>query len=101
MATRLAGKICHALIFLALSNFNRAPTDIKPTRIVVDLDAEKGVEPRAPNPAKPDERSNVHNVFIKKANNHGVNLHLIKDYLDGRSDFNNGILEAISKYELL
>lgn len=36
-------------------------------------------------------------VRIVKAKNNKIHLHLIRDYLDGKSDFNNGILEAISE----
>ena len=56
----------------------------------MDLDAEKGQTPRP-------GRDNKHNVRIGKAKNDKIYLSVIADYLEGRCDMNNSIIEAISK----
>lgn len=55
----------------------------------VDLDKEKGQPSRA-------DRDNTHMVRIQKAKNDKIHLSNIREYLDGKCDFNNGILEAIA-----
>ena len=55
---------------------------------MVDLDAEKGQTPR-PN------HENKHRVGIKFSKK--VQLASVRAYLDGKMDFDNGILEGISK----
>ena len=69
----------------------RSPFDFpNGLRIQVDLDAERGQVPRP-------GRENRHNVRIVKAKNDKIYLSVIKDYLDGKCDMNNTVLEAISK----
>ena len=61
---------------------------------VVDFDAEKGKRPRKDehgNP-KPDQ----HRVAIKFAKK--IDLGMVREYLEGHSDFHNGIVEGISKF---
>lgn len=54
----------------------------------VDLDAEKGQTPK-------EEHKNVHRIVIKYSKK--IQLETVRAYLDGKIDFNNGILEGISK----
>lgn len=54
----------------------------------VDLDAEKGQAPRTNKP-------NTHRVVIKYSKK--IQLETVRAYLDGKMDFNNGVLEGISK----
>lgn len=69
----------------------RSPVDFQNgLRVQVDLDAE---EKRAARPG----RENKHMVRISKAKNNKIYLSVVRDYLDGRCDFNDGILEGISK----
>lgn len=63
---------------------------------MVDLDAEKGRTPRTD--GKADDRDNKHRVVIKFAKK--VQLATVRGYLDGQIDFDNGILEGISKTSL-
>ncbi|KAL6721013.1 Protein argonaute [Lecanora helva] len=58
-------------------------------RLEVDLDKERGRE-------KKDDRPNIHRIRISKARNDKIHLAVVREYLHGRCDFNNGILEAIS-----
>ena len=61
---------------------------------VVNFDTEKGKRPRLDeqgNP-KPDE----HRVAIKFAKK--IDLGLVREYLAGHSDFHNGIVEGVSKF---
>ena len=65
----------------------------KPRSFVVDFDAEKGKRPRIKEgKPQPDQ----HRVAIKLARK--VQLSTIREYLEGRADFDKGILEGISKF---
>ena len=55
---------------------------------MVDLDVEQG---------RPSREDNKHRCRIVKAKNGKIRMSLIQDYLEGRTDFNTGLLEAISK----
>ena len=66
----------------------RSPKDLGELRIMVDLDEEKKKEPRK-------GRENTHRVRIAKTKR--IHLSVVQDYLDGRTNFNEGILETISK----
>ena len=61
---------------------------------VVDFDAEKGKRPRVDkdNNAKPDQ----HRVAVKLAKK--IDLGMVREYLEGHSDFHNGIVEGVSKF---
>ena len=61
---------------------------------VVDFDAEKGKRPRVDQQgnAKPDQ----HRVAVKLAKK--IDLGMVREYLEGRSDFHNGIVEGISRF---
>lgn len=61
-------------------------TDIS---LVVDLDRERGIE------LKEGRTPNQHRVVIRKTN--AVNLEAVPAYLEGRSSFDNTVLEAISE----
>ncbi|MCJ1470295.1 hypothetical protein MMC07_008940 [Pseudocyphellaria aurata] len=56
--------------------------------LVVDLDQERAFTPR------PGRQPNEHRVSIRKTN--AVNLAALQGYLDGRMQFNNTVLEAIT-----
>ncbi len=56
---------------------------------IVDRDAEKGQAPRE------GGRDNKHRVVIKFAKK--VQLATVRAYLEGKIDFDNGVLEGISK----
>lgn len=58
-------------------------------KLVVDLDAERGLTPRE------GRTPNVHHVVIR--NSKPVNLSVIDHYLGGQMSFDNSVLEAISK----
>ena len=58
-------------------------------RLMVDLDQERGIPPRE------GRAPNVHRVTIRKAK--VVNLGVLDAYLGGKMDFDNSVLEAISK----
>lgn len=58
-------------------------------RLHIDLDKERGIPPRE------GRAPNVHRVSIRKAKI--VNLSVLEAYLGGRMDFDNSVLEAISK----
>lgn len=58
----------------------------------VDLDEERKV------PAKEGRPPNRHRVIIRKTNK--VNLSTLKFYLERRANFDNSVLEAISKTSL-
>ena len=60
---------------------------------MVDLDAEKGQAPRVGRDGKAIE--NKHRVAIKFAKK--VQLATTRAYLEGKMDFDNGVLEGISK----
>lgn len=71
-----------------VTHSTRGPNDYGPElRILVDLDAEQGITPRA-------GRENQHRVVIKKAGQ--VNLQSVQSYMIGQSDFNNHVLMAIN-----
>ncbi len=90
-ATRSAGKSLLSSILILLIDIIRSPVDFgKGVRVQVDLDAEKGQQSRG-------GRDNKHSVRIEKARNDRIYLSVVRDYLDGKCDFNNGILEAISE----
>lgn len=57
--------------------------------LLVDLDEERNIV------VKPDRTPNQHRVTIRKTNT--VNLAAIAGYLEGRTAFNNTVLEAISE----
>lgn len=61
---------------------------------IVDLDVEKGQTPRAPRDGQA-ARENKHRVVIKFAKK--VQLATVRAYLEGTIDFDNGVLEGISK----
>lgn len=65
-----------------------------PHSFIVDLDAEKGLTPRAPREGQ-TARENKHRVAIKFAKK--VQLATVRAYLEGTIDFDNGVLEGISK----
>lgn len=58
-------------------------------RLQIDLDRERGL------PAREGRAPNVHRVTIRKAK--VVNLSVLEAYLAGQMDFDNSVLEAISK----
>ena len=65
-------------------------TDFKnELRLQIDLDKERGIPPRE------GKAPNVHRVTIRKAKI--VNLNVLEAYLAGKMDFDNSVLEAISK----
>ena len=66
----------------------RATTQKPDNSFIVDLDAEKGQTPR-------ENHENKHRVAIKFAKK--IQLATVRAYLDGKTDFDNGILEGISK----
>lgn len=73
------------------ANNLRSPSDFKQElRINVNLDEERGERPR-PN------HDNIHKVRIVKAKNEKINMATIQAYLDGKIDFDNSVLEAISR----
>lgn len=59
-------------------------------RLQVDLDRERDIPPRE------GRAANVHRVTIRKAK--VVNLSVLEAYLGGQMDFDNSVLEAISKF---
>lgn len=66
-------------------------TDFKnEIRLQIDLDQERGIPPRE------GKAPNVHRVTIRKAKI--LNLSVLEAYLAGRMDFDNSVLEAISKF---
>lgn len=67
---------------------HRATSQKPDNQFIVDLDAEKGQTPR-------ENRENKHRVAIKFAKK--VQLATVRGYLEGKIDFDNGILEGISK----
>ena len=68
-------------------------TDFKnEIRLQIDLDRERGIPPREGKPA------NVHRVTIRKAKI--LNLSVLDAYLGGHMDFDNSVLEAISKFSV-
>lgn len=65
-------------------------TDFKnEIRLQIDLDRERGIPPRE------GRAPNVHRVTIRKAKI--LNLNVLEAYLAGQMDFDNSVLEAISK----
>ena len=66
----------------------RATSQKPDNSFIVDLDAEKGQTPRG-------NRENKHRVAIKYAKK--VQLATVRAYLEGQIDFDNGVLEGISK----
>ena len=67
---------------------HRATSQKPENSFIVDLDAEKGQTPR-------EGRENKHRVVIKFAKK--VQLATVRGYLEGKIDFDNGILEGISE----
>ena len=73
------------------SNIDRSPIDYpQGIRVEVDLDVERGRDVR-------EDRPNKHRVRIVKAKNDKINLAIVRAYLDGKCDFDNAIVEAISE----
>ena len=71
---------------------NHRATSQKPDNaFTVDLDAEKNQRPRKPE----DVDKNKHRVAIKFAKK--IRLETVRAYLEGKIDFDNGVLEGISK----
>ena len=71
---------------------NHRATSQKPeNQFLVDLDAEKGRIPRKPE----DADKNKHRVVIKFAKR--IRLDTVRAYLEGKMDFDNGVLEGISE----
>ncbi|KAK4692655.1 eukaryotic translation initiation factor 2C, partial [Lecanoromycetidae sp. Uapishka_2] len=65
------------------------PVDFKrELRVSVDLDAEDGRPPRG--------TPNIHRVVISNPKNKKINLAAIKGYLEGTTDFDISVLEAIN-----
>lgn len=65
-------------------------TDFKQDiNLLVDLDEERKIT------LKPGRTPNQHRVLIRKTN--AVNLAAVAGYLEGRTTFNNTVLEAISE----
>lgn len=56
--------------------------------MIVDLDAERGIPPR-------EGRSNNHRVQISPTAT--VRLDTLNDYLEGKCDYDNNVMVAISK----
>ena len=74
---------------------HRATKQIPDHSFVVDFDAEKGKLPRVD--AKTGEtQPDQHRVAIKFSKK--VQLATIRGYLEGTIDFDNGVLEGISKF---
>lgn len=97
MSVILDGKSWQPSDMLSANSYRA--TSQKPDRsFVVDLDVEKGQTPRAPRDGQPP-RENKHRVAIKFAKK--VQLATVRAYLEGTVDFDNGILEGISKAYLL
>ena len=69
-----------------VANNHRATSQKPDNAFEVDLDAEKG--------RKPGDK-NKHRVQIKFAKK--IRLETVRAYLDGKMDFDNGVLEGISK----
>lgn len=69
------------------SRIGWATTQKPDNSFVVDLDAEKGQAPREKFP-------NTHRVVIKFAKK--IRLEIVRAYLNGQTDFDNGILEGIN-----
>lgn len=61
---------------------------------IVDLDVEKGQTPRPPREGQ-KARENKHRVAIKFAKR--IQLATVRAYVEGKTDFDNGVLEGISK----
>ena len=71
---------------------NHRATSQKPeNNFIVDLDAEKGQRPRKPE----DVDKNKHRVAIKFTKK--IRLEAVRAYLEGKADFDNAVLEGISK----
>ena len=71
-----------------VADTHRATSQKPDNSFTVDLDAEKGQTSR-----KPGE--NTHRVAIKFAKR--IRLDTVRAYLEGRMDFDNGVLEGISE----
>ena len=74
-----------------VANNHRATSQKPDNAFWVDLDAEKGRPPRKGDQAD----SNKHRVAIKFAKR--IRLDTVRAYLEGKMDFDNGVLEGISK----
>ena len=70
---------------------HRAVSQKPDNAFTVDLDAEKGQKPRKPE----DVDRNKHRVAIKFAKK--IRLETVRAYLEGKADFDNGVLEGISE----
>lgn len=77
---------------------HRATSQKPDNNFIVDLDAEKGQTPRPPRDGQP-ARENKHRVVIKFAKK--IQLATVRAYLDGKLDFDNGVLEGISEDSFL
>ncbi len=71
-----------------LADSHRATSQKADNSFIVDLDAEKGQTPRG-------DRENKHRVAIKFSTK--VRLASVRAYLEGKMDFDNSVLEGISK----
>lgn len=86
-AIALDGKL-EAISSKHLVDSHRATSQKPDNAFVVDLDAEKGQTPK-------ENRDNKHRVAIKFAKK--IQLATVRAYLEGQIDFDNGVLEGISK----
>ena len=68
---------------------HRATTQKPDNSFTVNLDEEKGLKPRE---NKPEDTHRVAIKFAKK-----IQLATVRAYLEGKMDFDNGVLEGISK----
>jgi hypothetical protein len=62
-------------------------------RIIIDLDAERGIAPKVRRDGT--VRENKHRVQIKQTKE--INMAVIKAYLERTIQFDNSVLEAVSK----
>ena len=85
-ATVLDGKLKAFPTEYSVNN-HRATSQKSNADFMVDLDAERGRPPRK-------DKENKHRVAIKFAKK--VQLATVRAYLDGKIDFDNGVLEGIS-----
>ena len=76
------------------ADISRATTQKPDNSFVVDLDAERGLTPRPRTDGGPP-KENKHRVVIRFAKK--LQLATVRAYLEGKMDFDNGVLEGISK----
>ena len=58
-------------------------------KVTVDFDQERGITPR------PNAKANTMDLWLQKSKE--VNLAALRAYVDGTMDFDNSVLESISK----